>query len=152
KKTYQNNTGRFKVSVLDTAIKEINYLTELDVWYMELKEGRSIVGFELHSSTGIHEEKSIEKQLTLLRDNHDRVDKKKFDYISLKDTKDIEFARTNIMKIKEINKQVNDRLTSEKAKDLIWEAKLLYEQLQKLLEKDGKTRDTSVYFNWLEGE
>ena len=152
KKTYQNNTGRFKVSVLDTAINEINYFTELEAWYTEIKEGRSIVGFELHWSTGEREIGATEKQLTLLREIHDEVDKKMFDYISLKDTNDIEFARTNILKIKEINKQVNDRLTSEKAKDLIWEAKSLYEQLQNLLEKDGQKRDTSVYFNWIEGE
>src|SRR5690625_1599817 len=39
KKTYQNNTGRFKGSVLDIAINEINKFTELEVWYIEMKEG-----------------------------------------------------------------------------------------------------------------
>src|SRR5699024_10914820 len=107
KKTYQNNTGRFKVSVLDAAINEINYFTELEVWYTEIKEGRSIVGFEVHWSTGKREAGATEKQLTLLRAIHDEVDKKMFDYISLKETKDIEFARNNIMKIKEINGQIN---------------------------------------------
>src|SRR5699024_2479555 len=71
KKTYRNNTGRFKISVLDTAIDEINKFTELEVWYKEIKEGRSIVGFELHWSTGNREAKATEKQLTLLREIHD---------------------------------------------------------------------------------
>lgn len=35
KKTYQNNTGRFKNTVLDVAIAEINQYTELNVWYVE---------------------------------------------------------------------------------------------------------------------
>lgn len=33
KKTYQKNTNRFKKSVLDVAIGEINKYTELEVWY-----------------------------------------------------------------------------------------------------------------------
>lgn len=52
RKTYQSNTGRFKKSVLDVAIKELNELTELEVWYVEKKSGRAIIGFELHWSTG----------------------------------------------------------------------------------------------------
>src|SRR5699024_372202 len=85
KKTYQTNTGRFKVSVLDIAINEINRFTELEVWYTEKKEGRSIVGFELHWSTGKRETKATDKQLSLLRDIHDEVDRKMFDYISIQD-------------------------------------------------------------------
>src|SRR5699024_8711985 len=130
KKTYRNNTGRFKVSVLDTAIKEINYFTELEVWYTEKKEGRSIAGFELHWSTGKREVKASDKQVALLRNIHDEIDKRMFDYISIEDTNSLEIARKNIIKIKEINEQVNERLTSEKAKELIWEAKMLSEQLQ----------------------
>src|SRR5699024_2364771 len=152
RKTYKKNTSDFKKMVLNVAIKELNKYTELEVTYKEVKEGRSIVGFELRWSTGKREAGATEKQLTLLRAIHDEVDKKMFDYISLKDTKDIEFARTNIMKIKEINRKVNDKLTSKKVNDLICEAKILYEQLQNLLEKDGKKRDSSVYFNWLEDE
>jgi len=149
KKTYQNNTGRFKGSVLDIAINEINKFTELEVWYIEMKEGRSIVGFELHWSTGQRETRATDKQLALLRDIHDEVDKNMFDYISVKNTNSLETARTNIMKIKEINEKVNKTLTSDKAKVLIWEAKTLYEQLQNLIEQDREERDTSVYFNWL---
>lgn len=149
KKTYQNNTGRFKGSVLDIAINEINRFTELEVWYTEMKEGRSIVGFELHWSTGQRETGATDKQLALLRDIHDEVDKNMFDYISVKNANSLETARTNIMKIKEINEKVNKTLTSEKAKILIWESRTLYEQLQNLIKQDGKERDTSVYFNWL---
>src|SRR5699024_1127928 len=152
RKTYQKSTSEFKRGVLNVAIDEVNEFTELEIWYIEKKTGNKITGFNLHWSTGQREAGATDKQVSLLRNIHDEVEKKMFDYISLKDTKDIEFARENIMKIKEINQQVNDRLTSEKAKDFIWEAKMLYEQLQNILEKDGKKRDTSVYFNWLEGE
>jgi len=152
KKTYRNNTGRFKVSVLDTAIKEINYFTELEVWYTEKKEGRSIAGFELHWSTGKREVKASDKQVALLRNIHDEIDKRMFDYISIEDTNSLEIARKNIIKIKEINEQVNERLTSEKAKELIWEAKMLSEQLQNLLKEGEEKRDTSIYFNWLEAD
>src|SRR5699024_7850986 len=92
-KSYQKNTSLFKAKVLDLAVKEINSYTELEIWYTEMKEGRSISGFELHWSTGKRKAGATENQLTLLREIHDEVDKKMFDYISLKDTKDIEFAR-----------------------------------------------------------
>lgn len=138
--------------MLNLAIEEINNYTELEVWYTEIKKGRSIIGFELHWSTGKRQVDVTEKQLTLLREIHDEVNKKMFDYISLKDTKDIEFARNNIMKVKNINQQIHGKLTSEDAKNLVLETKILYEQLENLLENDRKKRDTSVYFNWVEEE
>jgi len=75
-----------------------------------------------------------------------------FDYLSIKKTSSLEMARDNVMKIKEINQQVNEKLTSKQADEFIQEAKILYSQLQSLLENDGKERDTSIYFNWLKGE
>ena len=152
RKTYQKSTSEFKRGVLNVAIDEVNEFTELEVWYIEKKTGNKITGFNLHWSTGQREAGATDKQVSLLRNIHDEVEKKMFDYISVKNTDSLEEARTNIIKIKEINNQVNETLTSEKAKDLIWEAKVLYGQLQNLLEKDGKKRDTSVYFNWLEGD
>lgn len=152
KTTYQKNTGRFKVSVLDTAINEINKYTELESWYTEIKKGRSIIGFEFHWSVGEREAKATKKQLTILREIHDEVERRAFDYFALKNTYNLELARNNIMKIKEINNQVNEKLTADKASDLIWEAKMLYEQLQSLLKNDGRERDTSIYFDWTKEE
>src|SRR5699024_10028324 len=152
RKTYKKSTSEFKRGVLNVAINEINEFTELEVWYTEEKVGNKIMNFKLYWSTGKREAGATKKQLTLLREIHDEVERNLFDYFALKNTDSLEMARNNIMKIKEINKQVNDKLTSERAKDLIWEAKLLYKQLQNLLEKDENKRDTSVYFNWLNGE
>lgn len=74
--SYQNNTNRFKNGVLDVAIKEINEHTELEVWYTEKKVGNKITGFVLHWSTGKTSASATEKQLTLLHEIHDEVEKK----------------------------------------------------------------------------
>ena len=46
-----NEFSLFKKKVLDVSIDEINQYTELNVWYVEEKQGRSIIGFDLHWST-----------------------------------------------------------------------------------------------------
>lgn len=120
------------------------------MWYTEKKSGNKITGFIIHWSTGNREAAATDKQLSLLRQIHDEVQRRFYDYISLKNKTNLEVARLNVLKIRDINKQVNDTLTVDKAKDLIAEAKSLYEQLQAIVERDGKTRDTSFYYNWLE--
>lgn len=152
RKSYMKSAAQFKRGVLEVAIGEINEFTELEVWYTEKKTGNKIVSFNIYWSAGKREMKASKKQMGLLREIHDEIDRKMFDYISVKNTYNLELARKNIMKIKEIDKQVNDNLTSQKADEFIKEAKLLYEQLQNLLENDGKERDTSVYFDWTKGE
>src|SRR5699024_3447921 len=146
RKSYMKSAAQFKRGVLEVAIDEINEFTELEVWYTEKKTGNKITAFNIYWSTGKREMKASKKQMALLREIHDEVDRKMFDYISVKNTNNLELARKNIMKIKEIDKQVNDSLTSQQANEFIKEAKLLYEQLQHLLESDEKERDTSVYF------
>lgn len=152
RKTYVQNTNRFKYSVLDVAIEEINEFTELKVWYEEIKVGKKITGFKIKWSVGRREVSATDKQLSQLREIHDEVERKALEYFSIKNPKDLEMARNNIMKIKNINQQIDDKLTIEKAKDLIWEAKNYYIQLENLLKLDGEKRDTSVYFNWIKGE
>lgn len=149
-KSYIKNTSVFKKKVLDVAISEINKYTELSAWYTEIKQGRAITGFKLYWSTGTNKVGATDKQITLLRTIHDEVEHRLFDYLSLKNKKDLEKARINIIRIKDINQLIDETLTSQRAKDLIQEMKLLYEQLQLILEKDGKSRDTSFYYNWLE--
>lgn len=83
------------------------------------KTENKITGFVIHWSTGKREAGAINKQLSLLRAIHDEVDQKMFDYMALKDMKDLEHARGNILKIKEVNEQVDETLISDKAKDLI---------------------------------
>ncbi|TMN18719.1 hypothetical protein [Lentibacillus cibarius] len=60
------------------------------------------------------------------------------------------YGRTYIIRIKDIDRQVNETLTSKQANEFIQEEKELYGYLQDLLENDGQERDTSVYYNWLE--
>lgn len=152
RKTYQNSTAQLKRSVLDVAIAELNKYTELEVWYSQEKVGNKITGFTLRWSTGKREAGATDRQIALLREIHDEVEKKVFDYLALKNSNSLDIARTHILRIKEINQQVNEKLAFKQADDFIQEAKLLYGQLQKLIKNDGKERDTSFYFNWLEGE
>src|SRR5690625_9271 len=68
KVTYQKNTARFKSSVLDVAINEINKYTELDIRYTEEKQGRRIIGFDLIWSTG--EQVRRDRKSTRLNSSH----------------------------------------------------------------------------------
>lgn len=148
--TYQKNTGRFKGSVLDVAINEINKYTELDVWYTEKKTGNKITGFTLHWSTGECEASATRKQITLLREIHEEVENNIFRYLAIENRDYLESARSNILMIKDINDKITDRLTSKEAKDLIFEAKMHYKHLNSLLEKDGSPNNDLLKFNWLE--
>src|SRR5699024_4764668 len=149
-KSYIRNTSIFKNKVLDVAIAELNRYTELEVWYTEIKKGRAIVGFKLHWSTGNQIAEATDKQISLLREIHDEVEKNMFDYFSLQDAQDLEQARRYIIAVKEIDNKVSKGLSSQEASDFIQEAKQHYLQLENLLEQDGKKRDTSIYYNWLE--
>lgn len=152
RKTYKNSTAQLKRSVLDVAIAELNKYTELEVCYTQEKVGNKITGFTLRWSMGKREAGATDRQIALLREIHDEVEKRVFDCLTLKNSNSLNIARTHILRIKEINQQVNEKLASKQVDDFIQEAKLLYGQLQKLLENDGKERDTSFYFNWLESE
>lgn len=147
KKSYQNSTYLLKASVLDRAIKEINNYTELEVWYTERKVGNKITGFVLHWSTGDTVASATEKQIQLLKEIHDEVEKSMFDYLAVKK---VESARDLIIKIKEINTLVKKGMSIKEADNYIQEALAIYRQLEKLLERDGEERDASIYYNWLE--
>lgn len=146
-KSYQRNTALLKVRVLELAIKEINEYTELEVWYAENKVGNKITGFVLHWSTGDTVASATEKQIKLLKEIHDEVEKSMFDYLAVKK---VESARDLIIKIKEINTLVKKGMSIKEADNYIQESLAIYRQLEKLLERDGEKRDTSIYYNWLE--
>lgn len=84
KKTYQNNTGDFKKTVLDVAIKEINQYTELEVRYNVEKEGRAIVGFELIWSTGETVKSATKKQIKELKSIIDTIEADLFSFMEIK--------------------------------------------------------------------
>ena len=117
--------------------------------YTQKKTRNKIVGLTLHWSTRKRVAGATKKQIALLKAIHNEVGRKAVDYFSLENMDNLVLAQGNI---KMINQQVNKKLTIEKARSLIWEAKLLYEQLQTLLEEAGQKRDTSFYYNWLEEE
>jgi len=148
--TYQKSTAQLKRSVLDVAIEEINKYTELEVWYTEKRVGNKITAFTLHWSTGKKVNAATEKQLTLLREIHEEVEKNMFEYLSLENIQSLDQARRHIITIKEIDNKINKGLSSKEASEVIQEAKHNYLQLENLIEKDGKERDTSFYYNWLE--
>lgn len=145
--TYQNSTALFKKTVLDTAIAEINEYTELDVWYTENKTGNKITSFVLHWSTGKQLAGATPKQINLLKEINDEVEKNMFDYLSVKN---IETARNFIIKIKEINLNTKKGMSIAEADESIKESLESYKQLEHLVEMNGKQRDTSIYYNWLE--
>lgn len=150
KKTYQNNTNRFKKSVLDVAVREINEFTEIEVWYKEIKTGNKITGFILYWSTGKQKLSATEKQLNLLKQIKIEVQKNSLDYITIENEDDLNLARSYLKSFNDLYKNMEVDLTSESADKYIKEATMYYEMLENLLEKDGKKRDTSIYYNWLE--
>lgn len=149
-KSYEINTSVFKNKVLDVAIRELNDFTEYEVWYSDIRKGRSIIGFTLHWSTGKKVSVATDKQMKLLKKISDEVDKNMFNYMSIKN---IEQARHSIIAIKDIQNKAEKGLSSEQAKECIKESLYNYDLLQDLLVADGiqkKKRNTSVYFNWLD--
>ncbi len=144
--SYQNNTGLLKVKVIDTAIKEINEHTELEVWYTELRKGRAIVGFKFHWSTGSQQHGATSKQTKLIEEINEEVESNFSAYLQMKN---IDPARPLIIRIKEIKNKVKRGVSISKADEYIKEMLESYKQLEHLLENDGKKRDTSIYFNWL---
>lgn len=148
--SYQKSTAQFKRSVLDAAIEELNEHTEFEVWYKEKKIGNKITGFIIHWSTGKSVKGATEKQVTLLQEIYNEIVKNSFDYLTLKNRDSVDMAQGYIITIKKIYTDVEKGLSISKADKYIKEALFSYDSLEKLLENDGKQRDRSLYYNWLE--
>ncbi|MYL57555.1 RepB family plasmid replication initiator protein [Virgibacillus halodenitrificans] len=151
RKTYQNNTGKFKSTVLDVAIEEINTYTELEVRYEEEKKGRSIIGFDLIWSNGKNVKSATKKQIKELKRITSTITKDMFEFVNLNNSenrkKAIELIReTNMMKIYTEDPVC---ITFEKADELLFHANDNLRILSLMLEKETG-RDTSFYYNWLE--
>ncbi|WP_313471619.1 replication initiation protein [Lysinibacillus sp.] len=150
KKTYQNNTGRFKTSVLDVAIGEINKYTEFEVWYVEEKEGRAIIGFDLHWSTGEKVASATKKQIKELKTIIDVIHENMFNYINLKDDTNRQEAINIVQKSEEMNLYIKEPIciTKERAEMLILEANQCLGQLEHLLKVNDEEK--VPFYNWLE--
>lgn len=140
KKTYKNNTGRFKTTVLDVAIEEINRYTEFEVWYVEEKVGRSIVGFDLHWSTGEKMTSDTNKQIKELKTITDAIHQDMFKYIDLKNDGNREKAIELVKKSEEVSLYTVEPIciTKERAEMLILDANWYLRELEHMLEMDSK--------------
>jgi len=150
KKTYKNNTGRFKTSVLDVAIEEINKYTELKAWYVEEKEGRAIVGFDLHWSIGETVSSATKKQIKELKTITDTIHQDMFNYINLKNHENREKAIEIVKKSEEMSLYTVEPIciTKEHVEMLILDANRCLRELEHMLEMDSK--EQIPFYNWLE--
>lgn len=152
RKTYQKNTGKFKKTVLDVAIEEINKYTELEVRYKEKKEGRRIVGFDLIWSTGQKIPSATRKQIKKLKAIVDIIDDDKFMFIDLNDAENRSRAMDIIREAEYLRIYTKEpiTITSEKADELINKASNYLRELVTMLKREKSVRDLSIYYNWLE--
>ncbi|KAA0940621.1 replication initiation protein [Sporosarcina sp. ANT_H38] len=152
RKTYQSNTGRFKETVLDVAIEELNKYTELEVWYKEKKKGRAIVGFEIHWSTG--------KTVPLATDNQSEELKRLIDEVfalwdavhQMQNEDNKEKAKKLVIETEEMRKGKGEQVTSKEASEYIPRAKDNLRWIEMMLENDKKpaVKKSVPFYNWLE--
>lgn len=152
KKTYINNTGRFKTSVLDVAVDELNKYTEFEVWFKEIRKGRSIIGFDLHWSAGNAVKAATKKQIRALKFNVDAIHDDMFKYINLND-KELRQQAIDLVRQTEgmkVHAEEPVCITETHADKLIRDADYALRELERLMEADQK--GASVYYNWIKGE
>lgn len=149
-KTYLENTGRFKKTVLDVAIEEVNKYTDLEVWYKEEKEGRSITGFDLIWSNGEKETSATKKQIKELGYILEIVFEDMFKYINLNDEKNRQRAIELVRATEEMKVYLDEPIciTKEKADFSIQQANQNLQELEQLLEMERNPKPP--FYNWLE--
>lgn len=152
KKTYINNSARFKKTVLDIAIAEINKHTEFEVWYKEEKEGRSIVGFDLHWSTGKKETAATKAQIKELKTIITNVLDHQRTYMKVDDDADRELADNYIGYIEKMEQHTIApvEITQQYADELCNKARLYFEQLQSILNRNNVPKPKVAFYNWLD--
>lgn len=144
KKSYVNNTGKFKQSVLDVAIEEINEFTELEVEYEDIKTGRAITGFTLKWSTGKqvtlaskeqvrHLSILIESALDLTTQKEIQKIEDESDWVTAKRLQDI------FKEIKEEHLDTGETLKNETAQNLISTLLFTHKKLNELLAKNNRS-------------
>jgi plasmid replication initiation protein len=150
KKTYQRNTGDFKKTVLDVAIAEINQYTEFKVWYVEEKVGRTIVGFDLHWSTGEKVDSATKKQITELKTILNAIHEDMFKYVNLRNDENRQTAIEHVKAAEMMNVYTEEPIciTKKRANRLIMDANWMLRELERLLETDKSSKP--VFYNWLE--
>lgn len=153
RKTYQKNTGRFKETVLDVAIAELNQYTEMEVWYKEIKEGRSIVAFDLYWTTGEKVESATKKQIEELKVILDLIFDDMFRYVNLNNKENRQRAISIIKELESYKEHTKEPIciTKKKAEILILNANAYLRELESYLEQERKEKKGTVpFYNWLE--
>jgi len=153
RKTYQKSVSQFKRGVLDVAIKEINYYTELDVWYKEQKNGRAIVGFKIYWSKGKVLEKATDKQIAAIQGVMEAVEENMFTYAQIKNDEKRMRAFEIMDWVTNYRPYITDpiEITKTKADSIMEDLDFQLSLLNGLIDTDKPMRDTSFYYNWLEG-
>ena len=139
-----------KGTVLDVAIAEINQYTELNVWYVEEKKGRTIVGFDLHWSTGEKVDSATKKQIKELKTILNAIYEDMFKYINLRNDENRQTAIELVKAAEMMNVYTEEPIciTKERANRLIMDANWMLRELERLLETDKSSKP--VFYNWLE--
>src|SRR5690606_29272150 len=141
-KTYVSNTGRFKQTILDVAIKEINQYTELNVFYKEIKTGRAITGFDLHWSNGSTQASATKKQILELKTILDVVFDNVLKYININNQQLRERAIELVRELEGYREFVSEPIciTKERADFLLIKATAMLKELETLKEQDKDNR------------
>ena len=149
-KSYQMNSSLFKKKVLDVSIDEINQYTELNVWYVEEKQGRSIIGFDLHWSTGEKVDSATKKQIKELKTILNAIHEDMFKYVNLRNDENRQTAIEHVKAAEMMNVYTEEPIciTKERANRLIMDANWMLRELERLLETDKSSKP--VFYNWLE--
>lgn len=156
--SYKVNTGLFKKKVLDITIAEINKHTEYEIWYKEIKEGRSIVGFDLHWSTGEKLTSASQAQINELKVIINSVFEDMFKYINLNNQQNRELAIQYIKKLEEMREHIGQPgdpicITQDKAHNLLLTANSYFSQLEAFIKAEQQVSETqkkAPFYNWLE--
>lgn len=153
-KSYVKNTSIFKRKVLDVAIAELNDYTELNVSYKELKKGKSIIGFDIHWSSGKLIYSATEKQVIHLKNLVNTVKEDAVMYVNLSDDGLRSQAIGLLKKVEgfETFTQTPSPLTAEAMSEKIQEVNGHIRKLNLLVEDDNLTGMQVPLFNWLDGE
>lgn len=156
-KTYLENTGRFKKSVLDVAITEINKHTELEIRYNVEKEGRTISSFDLIWSNGQKLTSATKKQIKEIQSIVEVVFEDMFQYVNVDDKEDRQRAINLIREIEGMQEFIGEpvSITKEKADELIRKCIWNFQELNRLLEKNHQAMSPEAvkkveFYNWLE--
>lgn len=156
-KTYLENTGRFRKSVLDVAIAEINKHTELEIRYNVEKQGRAISGFDLIWSNGEKLTSATTKQIKEIKSILEIVLDDMFQYVNIDGKEDRQRAIDLIREIEGMRGIAVEpiSITKDKADELIKKAVWNFRELNRLLEKNQQSvspdsKRKVEFYNWLE--